>query len=772
VKRLKELQSRLSEPKRFTPSVVAIVACLPIIALGGAVFHQASQSKEVARRELRVNTLRSRLAKDIELSALNCRRYEKDFFLNMGDHVCCNWYLRKWREKWKTLDDEVALMLEITPADDQHRHVFQWRQTVSHYHSSFLWVVAQVVEGEITDPPAANLAIAPMKESIRRMIDEAESFGERSDDLVDSARDQLEHAHLVIATTALASVFLVAVVLAWSVSSARREAANARTAVAYAIRLKGAINAAESSNQAKSQFLANMSHEIRTPLNGIIGFTDLLIRQGDATSPAEREDYLHSIQTSGKHLLALINDILDLSKIETDKIELEYLDVAPHALLAEVVSLMRVRSAENGLQLDCQWIGPLPKIVHTDPTRIRQILVNLVGNAIKFTTQGCVRMVAQVDQHEGGNRLRVEVIDTGMGIPPDKLEIIFTPFSQADNSVTREFGGTGLGLTISRRLARSLGGDLTVESAIGAGSTFTMTVDIGSLADTEMLPSPPGDGVAARTNNEESEATTPQLPPSRILLVEDGKINRKLIIALLTQAGVTSVDTAENGEIGVQQATTHQYDLILLDMQMPVMDGYTAAATLRSLDIQTPIIALTAHAMKGDKAKCLAAGCDDYLAKPIDPDELVKKIAQWRQEEKSAAGANVVAVDGDADNRAAVEDAPIAARLISTLPTENAIFLEIVQDFGQLLQTLIRNLQAASAAQDNAELKRLAHDLVGTAGGAGFADFTEPARHLEALAAETIAGQEHCQEIVQTIGVLEKLAARVHIPATDLVVTC
>ncbi len=528
---------------------------------------------------------------------------------------------------------------------------------------------------------------------------------------------------------------------------------------------------AESSNQAKSQFLANMSHEIRTPMNGIIGFTDLLIRQGDATSPAEREDYLHCIQTSGKHLLSLINDILDLSKIETGKIELELLDVAPHALLEEVVSLMRVRATENGLQLDCQWIGPLPKTIHTDPTRLRQILVNLVGNAIKFTKQGSVRMVAQVEQHDGGNRLRVDVRDTGMGIPPDKLETIFTPFSQADNSVTRKFGGTGLGLSISRRLARSLGGDLTVESAVGAGSTFTMTVDIGSLADTEMLPSPPGEGVVARTHHEETNATSPQLPPSRILLVEDGKINRKLIIALLAQAGLTSVDTAVNGEIGVRQATTHQYDLILLDMQMPVMDGYTAAAMLRSLDIQTPIIALTAHAMKGDKAKCLAAGCDDYVAKPIDPDELLKKIAHWRptttteaRKEPQDITADAVAMHDDA-----VAEAPPADRLFSTLPIENAVFLEIVQDFGQLLSNLMHGLQAAAAAKDSAQLKQLAHDLVGTAGGAGFADFTEPARRLETLAAETIAGQNHYQEIVQTMDALKKLAARVHIPANTLV---
>ena len=207
-----------------------------------------------------------------------------------------------------------------------------------------------------------------------------------------------------------------------------------------------------------------------------------------------------------KHLLTLINDILDLSKIESEKIELENLDYSPHALLAEVTSLMRVRAKEKGLTLDSQWKGPLPTSIHTDPTRLRQVLVNLVGNAIKFTAEGGVRLVARIEQQEDDtNQLCVDVIDSGIGIPEDKQELVFAPFSQADNSVTRKFGGTGLGLTISRQLAQALGGDLSMESCVGFGSTFTVKIDAGSLMDVEMLSSPPGDGVATLVPAKETE---------------------------------------------------------------------------------------------------------------------------------------------------------------------------------------------------------------------------------------------------------------------------
>ncbi len=519
-------------------------------------------------------------------------------------------------------------------------------------------------------------------------------------------------------------------------------------------RLHEAHLTAESSNRAKSQFLANMSHEIRTPLNGILGFTDLLIKQDRTLSEAERMDYLSNVQTSGKHLLALINDILDLSKIESDKLELEYFDYSPHALLSEVVSLTRVSSKEKGLELDFQWIGPLPKTIQTDPTRLRQMLMNLVGNAIKFTEKGGVRIVAELVQDEKENSLlRIDVHDTGLGIPEDKIETVFSPFTQADNSVTRRFGGTGLGLPISRKLARALGGDLTVKSQLGLGSTFSATICVGSLAEIEMLDSPPSDGMASRDHAAKVASPTQKLPAIRILLVEDGEINQKLILALLTQAGVEKIDTANNGELGLGLASRNHYDLILLDMQMPVMDGYTAAKTLRSLGNETPVIALTAHAMKGDMEKCLRAGCNDYLSKPIIADDLLCKIASWVRKTERRASPRDSAPDGTVPEE----------KITSTLPTHDAVFLEIVQDFGDFLENTVKNLRRAAESKDIKELRKIAHQLTGTAGGAGFDDFTEPARRLEAIAHE-----DRLDEVFTLLRQLEAIAARVDIPLRAL----
>ena len=393
---------------------------------------------------------------------------------------------------------------------------------------------------------------------------------------------------------------------------------------AQSTQLEQARHAAESANRAKSEFLANMSHEVRTPLNGILGYTELLIRGADDGDEHQRLDFLQTIRSSGRHLLQLINDILDISKIESGQLRMESVVCSPDQILADVVAVIRVPAAEKGITLDYRWESRIPETIHTDPHRVKQLLMNLVNNAIKFTHQGSVLVLASLDDAEGGPRLRIKVCDTGIGIPDNRRETIFQPFEQIDTSVTRKFGGTGLGLAISRRIALSLGGTLTVESIVGQGSVFTATIATGDLFGVRMLDmSPPV--VIAEVPQEPSQRTI--LRGASILIVDDMETNRRLVSMFLTRAGAT-VATAENGAIAVEAIEKGQFNLVLMDMQMPVMDGYTATTLLRKKGYQRPIIALTAHAMRGDREKCEMAGCSGYVAKPINMDELIAVVKE------------------------------------------------------------------------------------------------------------------------------------------------
>lgn len=370
---------------------------------------------------------------------------------------------------------------------------------------------------------------------------------------------------------------------------------------------------ARRAEELKSTFLANMSHEIRTPMNGVLGMTELLL--DTPTTPLQRE-YLETIRDSAGMLLGIINDILDFSKIEAEKLTIEQVSFDPAKELQEAMGLIRSKVAEKGLRLSIDTEG-LPKFVAGDPVRYRQILLNLVGNACKFTADGSIAVKGRVIA-DGPERIRLrfDVSDTGIGIAPEVQAKLFRSFSQADGSMTRRYGGTGLGLAISKKLALLMGGDLTVESREGVGSTFTFEIEVGVA---EWQP------VAASTESTPGEG--------RVLLAEDNAVNRRIAKVFLEKAGF-SVDVVENGREAVLAATTGLYALALMDVQMPEMDGLTAAAEIRRLEGEAgakrlPIVALTANAMNGDLERCLAAGMDDYMSKPVNQETMQRKAREW-----------------------------------------------------------------------------------------------------------------------------------------------
>ena len=399
-------------------------------------------------------------------------------------------------------------------------------------------------------------------------------------------------------------------------------------------------SAAEVANRTKSEFLANMSHEIRTPMTAILGYADVLA--GQLNDP-QHLDALNIIRRNGDHLLNIINDILDLSKIEAGKMQVERRASSPASIVADVVSLLRLRAEGKGLALKLEFAGPIPETILTDPARLRQILLNLVGYAIKFTESGSVRIVVRLTRGEAPQpRMVYEVIDTGIGMTAEQVENLFQPFQQADASTSRKFGGTGLGLAISKRLAEFLGGDIVVGSQPGKGSTFVLTFDPGPLAGVALLDHP-SEAISAPPAGPASERPQPRLS-GRILLAEDGTDNQRFISFLLTKAGA-QVTTVDNGRQAMEMALAdpsapasppRAFDVILMDMQMPVMDGYEATRRLRAEGYAGPIIALTAHAMAEDRQKCLEAGCDDYATKPIDRNTLVNMIAKLLQERDAA----------------------------------------------------------------------------------------------------------------------------------------
>ncbi|MSR62314.1 MAG: response regulator [Planctomycetes bacterium] len=389
----------------------------------------------------------------------------------------------------------------------------------------------------------------------------------------------------------------------------------------------------ERANRAKNEFLANMSHEIRTPMTAILGYAELCLALD--IPETDRRRYAQIIHDNGEHLLSVINDILDVSKIEAGRMTVEPTPCSPFEVVSEVRALMELRAREKGLQLKVENVGAIPEIVRTDPTRLRQILLNLLNNAIKFTEQGEVVLSFGMQPLEnGGERLRFEVRDTGVGLTPEQMERVFRPFVQADTSTTRKYGGSGLGLTISQTLARLLGGDLTCESEAGKGSCFRITLDPGPLEGVRRLQQFPAD--ASREPRAIAPVTGPGPGPAlrgRVLLAEDVAVNRRLISTILLRAGI-HVEEAENGRIALEKTLAARdagqpFDIVFMDMQMPEMDGYEATRQLRQAGYLRPIIALTSHSMSNERQRCLEAGCDEFMTKPIDRLVLVQVLSRF-----------------------------------------------------------------------------------------------------------------------------------------------
>lgn len=480
---------------------------------------------------------------------------------------------------------------------------------------------------------------------------------------------------------------------------------------------------AEAANEAKSRFLANMSHEIRTPLTSIIGFAEML--HDESLPDAERRAAVATIFSTGRHLLEIINDILDLSKLNSSRLQLEIVRASLFEVVGRVTSVIEMHARQKGLAFSVDYRFPLPREIGTDPTRLAQILLNLCSNAVKFTERGSVRIEVSCDPRN--NNLAFSVIDTGVGLSQDQQKRLFKPFTQADASTTRKYGGTGLGLHISKQLAERLGGSIMVESAPGTGSRFTVIIDSGAIDPGDLV-----DSVPARS---EPAAILPDgaAPKSgmrgRMLLAEDDPNIRRLIALYLRDTGIEIVEV-DNGRDAVEQALAGDFDLLMTDLQMPEMGGLEAVEWLRMTGFARPVIALSASALEGERERCVAAGCNDFLTKPLDRMQFLASLGHY-------LGA----------------DARIRPQSHEISLEDDPVYLQARAEFLESLRQALPDWDANAANIGHEQIRAMAHRLKGAAGGFGWQPLGELAGRLEAaiMAAQYDAVAELRTNVAQAI---------------------
>jgi PAS domain S-box-containing protein len=476
---------------------------------------------------------------------------------------------------------------------------------------------------------------------------------------------------------------------------------------------------AEVANKAKSDFLANMSHEIRTPMAAILGYTDLLMDPKIECS--NRNNYLMVVRRNSENLLHLINDILDLSKIEAGKLTINKQRCSVVSVLADVANTMRPRAELRENNLTVEYISELPEMIHTDTNRLRQAIINLVGNAVKFTENGQIRIkVTFLNQWRTDQpAIKIEVADTGIGIREEVLPQLFQPFNQGDIAATHKFGGTGLGLAISQHIVELLGGEITVKSVYHIGSTFTLIVPTGNLDGINILQHP----IEIIENLSASNYTsdTNNLSGKNILVAEDSIDNQELVKIMLSKAGAKVV-FAENGKVAVDKAEAGSFDLILMDMNMPEMDGYEATQLLRSRGYNRPILALTANAMSDDINRCLSVGCNEYLSKPIDRTKMMQTIAAYcGRAGEASKGKSKTAENTDPGNEEA----------IVSLCINDPDIASLLDNYVGRLEGQVDAMHSALKNTQFSDLQRLAHIMKGSGGNYGYPMLTAAAKDLE-----------------------------------------